>query len=1452
MGLCYNAQETAMSLRILLVLLISCRSCDDAPPRGEAEDDEGAPDSEEPTTADSGDSGDSAQSFLDADGDGWDETEDCDDTDATVHPGADERCNGRDDDCDGEVDEDFVAPYCLMDSDPCPLAPELPEHIQPLVWLSFDDSDPSTNHGTLDPADWVVTSYEASVGTGAVGSGLSLVAEGSGVSGNDHIQVASAEALHPQTFTVSAWIRPDSSSDRGVVLNTIWDSGPSGLSFDYYAGFLYLRIGDGGATEAWSVAAPLGTWSHVAASFDGDVAALYVDGELRLREHKTIGDYDPGSYAFSIGAYQNTAHYPYDGTIDELRLYDRALDPAQIRHLATTAFYRFETEGTALDHGPAGLDGGSLGGLTCGPVGNAWERQADEAPLTIPAVAALDTTARLAVEAWLRPDALSGQQGIASREGSYALSLRDSLLVFQCLGHEGEAAEVSADLTEHLGLWTHVAAGFDGLHVSLAVNGERVATEHASFDRLASSEADLLLGEGLDGGLDEVSISTLPGTRAQRRIDHLRLAGYTATAITADSQGLSDHGPLALDLQGDAGTAEIDDSLRSCLYLEAAYRETCPHRQSEGSSVEAELQGPLSLHALLRPHALSGEVEIFGITDGPTLRVDDDGFALSWGEHQAEGGPSPEDRWYPVAGTVSHEGLALYVDGVLVASASFDEPLPALARFDVGSGISWTSGQGVWLEQAEVYGEAWEAQRVELLDAPWRTEDHPLLVSHAAQVEDWGESWLAGSADALTEAQSSVGDEDWSHYERAQAARLLAAAAAAASGAERDEHLEGALLLMEDLDHGYWQWGWYQGRILTWYAIAYDILAELLAEREADAPHAWSQRHTAIRRNLAAIGHQAHTVGGLDEDGYYSFGYHYHGSSWTSANARLMTTGGLGHLGLVLSQQADAQFAGGDDLLEGATDDLFEDRPGSGEAQGTYLLRYLPPSGLFCEGTGYQNDVFYTLTPFLVDWAALGGTDHLDGGRLGAMYDGNVAGMMPPGYSLLYATGWLDWINSVEFASWFSQDNAELYAWFHDRQYQWETDLEAPAWTSALIGQDAAVLRSGWETDATWLALLGKTENCYSSHAQADQMSISLVAHGAHLLIDPGDGRYYRETGDDDQETWLQSAAGHNLVLADGEGPRFSYGYDDLEDPASIVASSFGQRCDYAHMRGSIGGTAASGGVDHDRRIWLIDGSFFLLHDHLDSVTSREYAQLFHFGGPFSSGAGTLTMDPSLDLVEWSTINDQGELINLSIQQVAEPDTLAYAWYDDGGTNYYGSSTWDHVYAHVEQSGAETHYLAVLVPWTDSEAEPVFTIEQASTDTRAAWVATDAAGEVFVTLNASGALLETTVFGTDGLLGGTDTETWAFVSEGSGLWAGEALEAWAGCPLQALSLTWEAGQLMGALAREEGACSLAVFWPGGEPAGVQADGASTKSWSYDSASELLTLDPGPLESFAIW
>ena len=104
---------TAVGLFSLLV------ACPEEPKEGTSPDssnDTALPDTALPDTAlpDTGTS-------IDNDGDTYSAAEDCNDHDADIHPGAEELCDGQDNDCDGSIDEgvpvDATAWYADADGD---------------------------------------------------------------------------------------------------------------------------------------------------------------------------------------------------------------------------------------------------------------------------------------------------------------------------------------------------------------------------------------------------------------------------------------------------------------------------------------------------------------------------------------------------------------------------------------------------------------------------------------------------------------------------------------------------------------------------------------------------------------------------------------------------------------------------------------------------------------------------------------------------------------------------------------------------------------------------------------------------------------------------------------------------------------------------------------------------------------------------------------------------------------------------------------------------------------------------------------------------------------------------------------------------------------------------------------------------------------------------------------
>ena len=88
-----------------------------------------------------------AVSGVDADGDGYPVPEDCDDTDPLIYPGAPERCNGLDDNCDGNIDEGWETRW-VPDND----MDGSGQDVKPLVSCYFPKFEPPGGGSWASPA----------------------------------------------------------------------------------------------------------------------------------------------------------------------------------------------------------------------------------------------------------------------------------------------------------------------------------------------------------------------------------------------------------------------------------------------------------------------------------------------------------------------------------------------------------------------------------------------------------------------------------------------------------------------------------------------------------------------------------------------------------------------------------------------------------------------------------------------------------------------------------------------------------------------------------------------------------------------------------------------------------------------------------------------------------------------------------------------------------------------------------------------------------------------------------------------------------------------------------------------------------------------------------------------------------------------------------------------------
>jgi len=197
-----------------------------------------------------------------------------------------------------------------------------------LAWWSFDkgnddfalDSSRCNFHGVKDH-------FEAAEGV----RGQGFRCKGGTVS------LAGDPLFFPRTgITIELWAKTDRAgqTDR-YFINTVQAS-DTGYRLGFAGGKVSFQV----PVTAWSHSLtcqeplPPGKWAHIAATYDNETMRLYVDGQLK-GELKRGGAIRPSAGKLVLGNYMGGhATAWFDGVMDEVRLYDRALSAEEIREHA--------------------------------------------------------------------------------------------------------------------------------------------------------------------------------------------------------------------------------------------------------------------------------------------------------------------------------------------------------------------------------------------------------------------------------------------------------------------------------------------------------------------------------------------------------------------------------------------------------------------------------------------------------------------------------------------------------------------------------------------------------------------------------------------------------------------------------------------------------------------------------------------------------------------------------------------------------------------------------------------------------------------------------------------------------------------------------------------------------------------------------------------------------------
>ena len=287
------------------------------------------------------------------------------------------------------------------------------------------------------------------------------------------------------------------------------------------------------------------TWYHIVGIFDraSDKGYVYINGVLEAEGPLPDAQSTNDGLA-KIGCRNSVTDEPFDGTIDEVRIYDRALSPEQIQRLyeegsGLVAHWTFDEGAGDTAHDSAGDNDGAIHGAQWaeGRIGGALDFDGVDDYVEVPDDDSLTPTTQLTISYWIFDrGALSGHDlygvskygGCAAEPSSpgasnaYELGVSPSthrahFVVFRAPG-SGDTESVATNTEISQNRWHHITGTFDQGNAAIYVDGQLDNTASMSISAIVNDVQPLMFGGRWSYCGDDRILGTLNG-----KIDDVRI-----------------------------------------------------------------------------------------------------------------------------------------------------------------------------------------------------------------------------------------------------------------------------------------------------------------------------------------------------------------------------------------------------------------------------------------------------------------------------------------------------------------------------------------------------------------------------------------------------------------------------------------------------------------------------------------------------------------------------------------------------------------------------------------------------------------------------------------------------------------------------------------------------------------------------------------------------------------